>query len=123
MKHTFSLVALLSVFLTACGSNPPSYLPSGTTTPIVNIEANVAEITDVVAKSDELVVFNKSEHPLHLSYKLFWYDKTGVTQTLKGEATSSWQHLFLEPKQRQEIALDKPTPESENYRFYLRFQR
>ncbi|MCT8556305.1 YcfL family protein [Glaesserella parasuis] len=122
MKHTFSLVALLSVFLTACGSNPPSYLPSGTT-PIVNIEANVAEITDVVAKSDELVVFNKSEHPLHLSYKLFWYDKTGVTQTLKGEAISSWQHLFLEPKQRQEIALDKPTPESENYRFYLRFQR
>lgn len=123
MKHTFSLVALLSVFLIACGSNPPSYLPSGTTTPIVNIEANVAEITDVVAKSDELVVFNKSEHPLHLSYKLFWYDKTGVTQTLKGEATSSWQHLFLEPKQRQEIALDKPTPESENYRFYLRCQR
>ncbi len=122
MKFSFSLVAILSVFLTACASNPPSYLPSGTT-PIVNIEANVAEITEVVAKSDELVVFNKSEHPLHLSYKLFWYDKTGVTQTLNGEETSSWQHLFLEAKQRQGIALDKPTPESANYRFYLRFQR
>lgn len=122
MKFSFSLVAILSVFLTACASNPPSYLPSGTT-PIVNIEANVAEITEVVAKSDELTVFNKSEQPLHLSYKLFWYDKTGVTQTLNGETTSPWQHLFLEPKQRQEIALDKPTSESENYRFYLRFQR
>lgn len=122
MKYSFSLVALLSVFLTACASNPPSYLPSGTT-PIVNIEANVAEITDVVAKSNELAVFNKSEQPLHLSYKLFWYDKTGVTQTLNGETTSPWQHLFLEAKQRQGIALDKPTPESENYRFYLRFQR
>lgn len=122
MKYSFSLVALLSVFLTACASNPPSYLPSGTT-PIVNIEANVAEITEVVAKSDELTVFNKSEQPLQLSYKLFWYDKTGVTQTLNSEETSPWQHLFLKAKQRQGIALDKPTPESANYRFYLRFQR
>ncbi|AUI66390.1 MULTISPECIES: YcfL family protein [Glaesserella] len=122
MKKTFSIIAFFSLLLTACASNPPSYLPSGNT-PIVNVEENVAKMVDVVAKSTELTLTNQSEQPLSLSYKLFWYDKTGVTQTLNGEEHSAWQSLLLEPKQRQAVALDKPTVESENYRFYLRFSR
>lgn len=119
---SFSFIAFFSLFLTACASNPPSYLPSGSK-PIINVEADVAKVAEVKAASDELSVTNQTAQPLNLSYKLFWYDKTGVTQTPHGEETTPWQNLLLAPQQRQSVTLVKPTPESENYRFYLRFKR
>lgn len=113
MKKLF--FALFPLILTACAGNPVSYLPSGNT-PIVNVEANVAEQIAVEAKSDALAVENRTDTDLNVVYKLFWYDLDGVTQP----SNESWQNLWLEPKQRRQITLAPPTAESANYRIYLR---
>lgn len=113
-------VALFSLILTACSSNPASYLPSGTQ-PIVNIEAQINDQIEVDAKAERLQVKNRTQSPLSLFYKLFWYDKFGVTQTLS--ETQPWQSILLNAEQSFELELAQPTPESTNYRIYLRGQR
>lgn len=115
-KLNFVSFAIFSLFLTACGSNPQSYL-TPKDSPIVNIEAQVADKVEVLAKADQLSLTNRSEQPLLLTYKLFWYDKNGVSQS---EASPLWQGLRLMSKQSQNIMLQKPTTESENYRIYLK---
>ncbi|AFU19438.1 YcfL family protein [Actinobacillus suis] len=124
MKHlkSYWLFAIFSFFLTACGSNPQSYI-KGKSEPIVNIEAQIATLVKVEAKSEMLSVTNLSEHPLNLSYKLFWYDKQGVTQNSDNVSPQPWQPLWLDSKQSQTLQLEKPTNESNNYRVYLRGSR
>lgn len=107
-----------ALLLTACGSNPSSYLPIETK-PIVNVEAQIAEAVEIKACSEKLSLTNLSEIPLAVAYKLFWYDKNGVTQTFS-ESEQRWQTVWLEVKQEQAIPLTKPTVESVNYRVYLR---
>lgn len=111
-----------ALLLTACGSNPSSYLPIETK-PIVNVEAQIAEVVEVKACPEKLSLTNLSEMPLAVAYKLFWYDKNGVTQTFNDDEVTAWQKTRLEPKQYQMLNLTKPTAESVNYRVYLRSER
>ncbi|WGE68625.1 YcfL family protein [Actinobacillus equuli subsp. haemolyticus] len=124
MKHLkfYWLFAIFSLFLTACGSNPQSYI-KGKSEPVVNIEAQIATLVKVDAESERLSVTNLTEHPLNLSYKLFWYDNQGVTQTANDISTQPWLNLWLNSKQSQPLQLEKPTNESSNYRVYLRGSR
>lgn len=119
LQKSYWLFAIFSLFLTACGSNPQSYI-KGKSHPIVNIEAQVATLVKVDTNNENVSVTNLSEHPLNLSYKLFWYDKQGVTQSHNDTPTQAWLNLWLNGKQSQAIMLKKPTNESSNYRFYLR---
>ena len=118
LKSYWSLV-VFSLFLTACGSNPQSYI-KGKSKPIVNIEAQIAPLVKVDTESEKFSIANLSEQPLNLSYKLFWYDKQGVTQNSDDTYPQHWQKLWLNSKQSQTLPLDKPTSESSNYRLYLR---
>lgn len=113
-----SLFVIFSLILTACGSNPASYLPSGTT-PIINVESPLAEQVKIEAQSDRLSVINTTNMALNGVYKLFWYDLNGVTQP----SAENWQNLWLEPHQSVNVPLNKPSEESVNYRFYLRGNR
>lgn len=119
MKKTVSLWALFSLFLSACSSNPASYLPAGQS-PIVNVEAPLSDNIEVVAEPFLLKVVNLTEQPLNVKYKLFWYDIEGVTQTLNPSERTPWHNFWLEPRSTTEMQLAKPTPESANYRAYLR---
>lgn len=119
MKRLFCL-AIFSLLLTACSGNPASYLPSGKQ-PIVNIEAQINDLIEVDAKTERLQVKNRTQSPLSLFYKLFWYDQFGVTQTL--DETQPWQSIWLNAAQSLELDLVQPTAESVNYRIYLRGQR
>lgn len=110
--------ALFSLFLTACGSNPQSYL-KGKSEPIVNIEAEIASTLGVEAKSDRLSLENRTEFPLKVAYKLFWYDHNGVTQ-VNSLFEEQWQNVGLFPKETRVLPLNKPTAESANYRVYLK---
>ena len=116
---SYWLLAIFSLFLTACGSNPQSYI-KGKSAPIVNIEAQVAPSIHVEANSDQLSVTNLTEQPLNLAYKLFWYDKQGVTQTADDMSKQTWLTLWLNGKQSEVLGVEKPTAESHNYRVYLR---
>ena len=54
-------------------------------------------------------------------YKLFWYDKLGVSQSNDiEESGKNWQSLWLNTQEKQIIPLVKPTEESENYRVYVK---
>ncbi|OOH89111.1 hypothetical protein BMT54_07195 [Pasteurellaceae bacterium 15-036681] len=119
----FKKISLLAVaiLLTACVSNPPSYLPAGNK-PIVNIEASVNSLVEVDATQEQLNITNLTDNSLNVVYKLFWYDEEGVTQSFN-DGVEPWQNLWLEPKQQSKIALNKPTQESQNYRIYLRGHR
>lgn len=120
MASRFFLIAFFSLILTACARNPASYLPSGTQ-PIVNVEAQIHEQVEVNARADRLQVKNLTPTGLTVFYKLFWYNRQGVTQTISER--QPWQPLWLPPQQSTALALVKPTDESENYRIYLRGQR
>lgn len=112
--------AIFSLFLTACGSNPQSYI-TGKSEPIVNIDAAINPYIEIEAKSDSLSVKNISQHPLQMVYKLFWYDKLGVSQSNDlEESGKNWQPLWLNVQEKQSIPLVKPTEESENYRVYVK---
>lgn len=111
-----------SLFLAACSSKPVSYLPSGTQ-PIVNVESPLAENVDVDAQPFLLKVTNRTDSPLNVMYKLFWYDLDGVTQTLDPNDRTPWRNFWLEPHATHEMHLAKPTAESANYRVYLRGER
>lgn len=115
----YLLVAIFGLFLTACSSKPVSYLPEGSD-PIVNIEAPLAEKVDVSAKPLALELHNRTEQAQAMQYKLFWYDKNGVTQSFEENDRSPWLNIWLEPLAKMAIPLTKPTPESANYRAYLR---
>lgn len=112
--------AIFSLFLTACGSNPQSYI-TGKSEPIVNIDATINPYIEVDAKSDSLSVKNISQHSLQMAYKLFWYDKLGVSQSNDiEESGKNWQLRWLNTQEKQIIPLVKPTEESENYRIYIK---
>ena len=117
-KKHFLSVAIFSLILTACASNPPSYLPSGTT-PIVNVEADIAEQIAVDAQSNLFKVENLTPSLLNVRYKLFWYDVNGVTQ-MAGQEKQGWLNFWLEPLVKASWQLTPPTEESVNYRIYLR---
>lgn len=118
-------LAIFSLFLTACGSNPQSYI-TGKSKPIVNIEAEVNPQIAVKANSDSLQLRNISDSTIQIAYQLFWYDRNGVTQTPNSDQGNSaqegsgWQQLSLTAQTSQAIPLEKPTPESENYRIYIK---
>lgn len=114
-----ALFAIFGLFLTACSSKPVSYLPAGTA-PIVNVEAPLAEQVEVRAEPFLLKVSNLTEQPLNVLYKLFWYDKDGVTQTFDPNDRTPWHNFWLEPRSKTEMQLAPPTAESVNYRVYLR---
>ncbi|WP_272941015.1 YcfL family protein [Actinobacillus minor] len=68
-----------------------------------------------------LIVKNISQHSLQMVYKLFWYDKLGVSQSNDiEELGKNWQSLWLNTQEKQIILLVKPTEESENYRVYVK---
>ena len=114
----FLSLAIFSLFLTAFGSNPQSYI-TPKSSPIVNIDASLNATLDVKAKSDHLTVKNLSEQAVNFAYKLFWYDGKGVTQ-LAEHSPQTWQPVTLRAKETMKVELEKPTEESENYRVYLK---
>lgn len=112
MKKCF--FAIFPLVLTACSSIPPSYLPQNSS-PIINIEAALAENISVQTKSNSVIL--SAHKAQQLAYKLFWYNAEGVSQTQEG---TPWQRLSLQEKAQLELLLTKPTTESENYRIYLK---
>ena len=108
----------LALLLAACSHNPASYLPSGNT-PIVNLEANLANALQIKAEAASLQLHNSTAQPLAFSYKLFWYDALGVSQP----TPDGWQPLTLAPQAKAQLPLTPPTAESANYRVYLRANR
>lgn len=120
MVRSFRTLAIFTLFLTACSSKPVSYLPT-VSEPIVNIEADIASQIELKTESEQFSITNLTTVPQNIAYKLFWYDKDGVTQTFNQMSESSvWQDLWLQPNQKQSVALVKATEESTNYRLYLR---
>lgn len=120
MVRSFRTLAIFSLFLTACSSKPVSYLPT-VSEPIVNIEADIASQIELKTESEQFSITNLTTVPQNIAYKLFWYDKDGVTQTFNQMSESSvWQNVWLQPNQKQSVALVKATEESTNYRLYLR---
>lgn len=120
MVRSFRTLAIFTLFLTACSSKPVSYLPT-VSEPIVNIEADIASQIELKTESEQFSITNLTTVPQNIAYKLFWYDKDGVTQTFNQMSESSvWQNLWLQPNQKQSVALVKATEESTNYRLYLR---
>lgn len=113
MKKGF--FAIFPLILTACSSIPSSYLPEAAE-PIVNIEAPAAAVVKVKASKNALCLTNQTDTAQALSYKLFWYNQQGVSQSENG----TWQPIILSANERREIALQKPTADSETYRLYLR---
>lgn len=116
MRKIF-ILAIFSFFLTACGSNPQSYIKAKSH-PIVNIDARLNPVLKVKAKSENLLVKNLSEQAVNFAYKLFWYDSQGVTQG--AETDQKWQFITLRSKEAMKVDLVKPTEESKNYRVYLK---
>lgn len=113
----FLTLAIFSLFLTACGSNPQSYI-TAKSNPIVNIDARLNPVLEVNAKSDNLAVKNLSEQAVNFAYKLFWYDDKGVSQA--AEPANHWQTVTLRAKETLKVDVVKPTQESENYRVYVK---
>lgn len=124
MKKGLLFLALLG--LTACGSNPSSYLEPQAE-PIVNISEALVQSVEIEAKADLLRLRNLTEQTQRLRYTLIWYDALGVTQTAAqtldfrddNMLKAQWQRLELFAQSEQSIALQKPTAESVNYRIYL----
>lgn len=120
MRCSYFTFAIFPLILTACSSNPVSYLPTGSN-PIVNIESDIANKIELDTGEMQFSTKNLTEATLKITYKLFWYDQDGVTQSFNGISDSTaWQYIQLQPKQKQLIKLSKPTEESTNYRLYLR---
>ncbi len=119
----FSFFATFSLFLTACGSNPQSYIVAKDK-PIVNIEAAINQKVQVEAKSDKLNLTNIANEQVNVVYKFFWYDQNGVSQLVaENQASAGWQDILLNPQERRSIVLNKPTSEAVNYRVYIRGSR
>lgn len=100
-----------------------SYLPTGSD-PIINIESDISEQIKLDANGKQFAITNLTQSPINVIYKLFWYDKDGVTQLFNGVSESTnWQQIWLLAQQKQAITLIKPTEESVNYRLYVRGER
>lgn len=112
MKKALSL--LLVVLLSACSSNPISYLPTGTQ-PILNVESEISDKLKIDAQAEKLEITNLTDKVQNIAYKLFWYDSDGVTQI----SPLDWQDLSLDGGKTHLIMLNKPTKESANYRIYV----
>lgn len=122
IRH-FSIFAIFSLFLTACGSNPQSYI-TAKKEPIVNIEAAINNVVQVTAKSDKLHITNMTNEQLNVAYKLFWYDQNGVSQFFAdNQESSGWQNVWLKAQESRAVSPVKPTDEAVNYRVYLRGSR
>ncbi|WP_448906571.1 YcfL family protein [Haemophilus parahaemolyticus] len=117
MRKLLTLV-ICPLFLTACGSNPQSYL-AAKSAPIVNIDSNLHSVLNVKANANSLTVKNLSERSVNFSYKLFWYDSNGVSQELLS-SQQNWQAVTIDAKKINHIELMKPTEESDNYRIYIK---
>lgn len=115
MKKSISLF-LATALLAGCSTKVPTLL--NTQNPILNIEAPAAERVEASVDLDSAWVKNKTEQPINLAYRLFWYDKHGVTVT--AEEPVVWHRLALQPLQKQALTLARPTADSANYRLYLR---
>ena len=115
MKKSISLF-LATALLAGCSAKVPTLL--NTQSPILNIEAPAAERLEASVDRDSAWVKNKTEQPVNLAYRLFWYDKHGVTVT--AEEPTIWHRLALQPLQKQPLTLARPTADSTNYRLYLR---
>ena len=115
MKKCISLF-FLTVLLAGCSAKVPTLL--NTQSPILNIEAPAAERLEASVDRDSAWVKNKTEQPVNLAYRLFWYDKNGVSVT--AEEAVVWHRLALQPRQKQPLTLARPTANSTNYRLYLR---
>lgn len=115
MKKCISLF-FLTALLAGCSAKAPTLLSAQS--PILNIEAPAAESVDAGVDSDSAWVKNKTEQPVNLAYRLFWYDKHGLTVT--AEEPVVWHRLALQPRQKQLLTLARPTADSANYRLYLR---
>ena len=125
-KMKKSLLLCILIGLSACGSNPASYLEPQAE-PIVNISSALAETVAIDAKADLLRLRNLSDQTQRLRYTLIWYDALGVTQSVArtldfrddNMLEAQWQTLNLFGRSEQNIKLQKPTAESVNYRIYL----
>ena len=115
MKKSISLF-FVTALLAGCSAKAPTLL--NTQSPILNIEAPAAERLEAGVESDSAWVKNKTEQPVNLVYRLFWYDKHGVT--VMAEEPAIWHRLALQPLQKQPLTLARPTADSVNYRLYLR---
>ena len=115
MKKCISLF-FLTVLLAGCSAKVPTLL--NTQSPILNIEAPAAERLEASVDRDSAWVKNKTEQPVNLAYRVFWYDKNGVSVT--AEEPVVWHRLALQPRQKQPLTLARPTANSTNYRLYLR---
>lgn len=125
-KMKKSLLLCILIGLSACGSNPASYLEPQAE-PIVNISSALVETVAIDAKADLLRLRNLSDQTQRLRYTLIWYDALGVTQSVArtldfrddNMLEAQWQTLNLFGRSEQNIKLQKPTAESVNYRIYL----
>ncbi|MDY6216388.1 YcfL family protein [Actinobacillus porcinus] len=106
-----------ALFLAACSTTPNLVK---THSPILNIDVAINPFIDAAAQSHEAWVKNTGQQPLQLHYDLFWYSENGVTQPASQTQDAFSGSLLLQPQQKQTIELTKPTPESVNYRLYLR---
>ncbi|SUT88299.1 lipoprotein [[Actinobacillus] rossii] len=108
---------LTALFLVGCSSAPNLVR---THDPILNIDSAIHPYIDAAVSTHSAWVKNKSQQPLTVRYDLFWYAENGVTQPASQTQDAFSGSLLLQPQQKQSIELASPTPESVNYRLYLR---
>ncbi len=113
MKQTrlLKLVTILLslALLSGCISKNTDSLGVATNRPLVNVAESIASQLDVDAEAEYLAIKNSSTKKVNLVYKLFWYSQQGTTQVGKN---TEWRNLELQPSQKQQIKLDKPTQQS-----------
>lgn len=113
------LLISTALLLAACSSKPNLV---HTNQPILNISAQLAPLIEAEVSENTAWVKNKTAQPLQIRYDLFWYAENGVTQPVSNQQDQYSSSLLLSAQQKQAIALNKPTPESRNYRLYLRLK-
>ncbi|MFC0309714.1 YcfL family protein [Gallibacterium trehalosifermentans] len=114
----FIVLSCLLLGLTACSSKMVS--PLSQSSPIVNIEAAIADKLAITSAADQVTLKNKTNQSINLTYLLTWYDKNGVTQRANWQQEERWQKLMVIANQQVLIKLTKPTAASHNYRIYLK---
>ncbi|EIJ71785.1 DUF1425 domain-containing protein [Pasteurella bettyae] len=112
----FILVAV-NLLLAACSIQKPSLTHSQK--PILNITADANSYIEASVSQNSAWVKNKTNQPINVCYSLYWYDQNGVTQVFSPQQDKYRASLLLQPLQKSEINLSRPTPESVNYRLYL----
>lgn len=115
MKKTLLFVTAL--LLAACSSRPNLV---HTHDPILNITAELNPFIEASVSDNSAWVKNKTDAPLAVRYDIFWYAENGVTQPVSATQEAYSGSLLLNPQQKYALPLQKPTPESVNYRLYLR---